>query len=79
MESLNGYEIFIIIGSVPRVTRCSIWQLGFRVITLGELSRFTPRVPKRAVEDQQGQISRAGIWLLTQNFEGLSCWYFGGK
>ena len=21
----------------------------------------------------------AGIWLLTQNFEGLSCWYIFGK
>ena len=33
-----------------------LWQLGFSVITLGSLG-FTPRVPKRAVEDKLDRYS----------------------
>ena len=38
---------------MARVTRCYLWQLGFRVITLGSFG-FTPQAPKRAVEDKPG-------------------------
>ena len=41
---------------MARVTRCYLWQLGFRVITLGSLG-FTPRAPKRTVEDKPGRNS----------------------
>ena len=56
MIGANGYICVNQIGSMPRVTRCYIWQLGFRVITLGSLG-FTPRGPKRAVEDKPGRNS----------------------
>ena len=55
--SHNGYQnVLIIIGGMARVTRCYLWQLGFRVITLGSLG-FTPRVPKRTVEDKLDRYS----------------------
>ena len=40
----------------PESLRWCLWQLGFRVITLGSFL-FTPRAPKRAVEDKPGRNS----------------------
>ena len=43
-------------GGLPSVYRCYIWQLGFRVISLGSFL-FTPWVPKHAMEDKLGHDS----------------------
>ena len=43
-------------GGLPSVCRCYIWQLGFRVISLGSFL-FTPWVPKHAMEDKLGHDS----------------------
>lgn len=40
----------------PRVTRCYLWQLGFRVTILGVLGS-PPRMPKRTVEDKLDRYS----------------------
>ena len=41
---------------MPRVTRCYLWQLGFRVTILGGIG-ITPRMPKRTVEDKLDRYS----------------------
>ena len=43
------------IYDMPRVTRCYLWQLGFRVTILGGVG--TPRMPKRTVEDKLDRYS----------------------
>ena len=51
-----GYVKYNSIGGTPRVTRWCLWQLGSRVITQGSFL-FTPRAPKRTVEDKLDRYS----------------------